>query len=372
MLKLILLVGFVCSCSCMSLSAESSKRMTLTSPDGARKVFFEHASKSDLDGSASGYIYQSDGKGPGTIVHLGESHYVEPQDFTQFVNHGYESFVQPIKYQPLKYEPIRYEPVKYEPVKFGHFEGAPFLGGEYFGGKGNVFGGNKGYVLTGGEGLFGGEEKGKYLLKKGHEGNEEFHHAGGESGGKGYKDQDEFNKELIKKLHSQEEEGYGKQFGGNKKKEYEEGQKFEDVKQEKKGEEGENFSSKKSHKKGHKTTGFHNVYHKDEYKKQHSFFDEADDDGHHAEFGGNHEAHGAEGGAYKKAGHHNSGHHEDEYLKKGDFHKGDFESAAKGFRESEGGKKYYSNDEEFGNKGGKHFKKEYGFGGHAGGYGEEY
>lgn len=349
MFKLILFFGFLCFCSSMSLSAESSKRMTFTSPDGARKMFFEHASKSDLEGSASGYIYQSDGKGPATIVHLGEPHYAEPHDFTQFVNHGYEAFLEPVKFETVNYQPF---------------------GGHFFGG--DHFGGNKGYFLKGGDGLFGGEGAGKFLVQKGHENNEEFYHGGGEKGGKGYKDNEEFNKELIKKLHDSNEEGYKKQAGGNKKNQFEEGEKFEDVKQAKKGEEGENFSAKKSHKKGQKTTGFHNVYHKDEYKKEHSFFDESDDDGHHAEFGANHEAHGASGGGYKKEGSLNGGHHRDEYLKKGDFQKGDFEGFAKGFRDSEGGKKYYGSSDEFGSKGGKHQAKDFGFEEHSGKHSGEY
>lgn len=39
---------------------------------------------------------------------------------------------------------------------------------------------------------------------------------------------------------------------------------------------GGKFNEKKSHKKGSKTLGYHNVFHKEEYKKVHIFYDDAD------------------------------------------------------------------------------------------------
>lgn len=98
MLKLIPFICFVCSCAGMSMVAKSSKTMTVTSPDGAKKMFVEHSSTSDLDSSASGYIYQSDGKNPATIVHLGEAQYQEPHEFSQLLNRGYEPLIQPSVY----------------------------------------------------------------------------------------------------------------------------------------------------------------------------------------------------------------------------------------------------------------------------------
>ena len=38
---------------------------------------------------------------------------------------------------------------------------------------------------------------------------------------------------------------------------------------------------------GHHTTGYHNKYHKDEYAKNHKFYDSHHDDGYHGEFKGN-------------------------------------------------------------------------------------
>lgn len=73
--------------------------------------------------------------------------------------------------------------------------------------------------------------------------------------------------------------------GGQKKGFHEDADGFkkhnEEAYQKKGGHQGE----KKHHRKGSKTTGYHNVYHKDEYKKDHTFYDEADHQGHFSKHG---------------------------------------------------------------------------------------
>lgn len=56
------------------------------------------------------------------------------------------------------------------------------------------------------------------------------------------------------------------------------------------GEKNSNFGQKKGHKKGSKTTGYRNVLHKDEYTKDHKFYDNAKNDG-HFDKGGNYDGH---------------------------------------------------------------------------------
>ena len=289
-------------CSCLSLSAESSNRMIVTGPNGERKMYVEHASKSDLKGSATGYVYTSDGYGPGTMVKLDETYYVQPNDFAQFVNRGFESLLHPAYY-------------------------AQDERGE------SGFYGNEGYGYRNGDVVYGGV-------------NDE----------NGYKHYEDYNKEVQEKKHGKEIESYDKEDSISDTKHFIQDGKYHGVKEEKNGEEGEKFTMKKNHKKGYKTTGFHNVYHKEEFKKDHVFFDETNDGGHHSKMGNKHETHESDGKDYKKTSNENSGRHHDEYHKKGSFRKGDFQSSAKGFRESEGNNKHYSDNVEYGRKQEKNFQ----------------
>ncbi|XP_014210484.1 hornerin-like [Copidosoma floridanum] len=62
------------------------------------------------------------------------------------------------------------------------------------------------------------------------------------------------------------------------------------------------------HRKGERTTGYHKVYHKDEYKKNSEFYDEADAGGQYERYGSGRKEHAAEEGGHAKAGSHESGH----------------------------------------------------------------
>lgn len=306
MLRIVSVLCLACSCSGMSMVAKSSKSMTMTSPDGAKKMFVEHSATSDLDSSASGYIYQSDGKNPATIVKLGEANYHEPQEFSQLINQG---FIRPA------------------------FDA-------------------------------------KYLQEKGEENSEGYYSNNGEKGGKGYQGYNEFNDGLLKKFIQDQDSGFYKEAGGGKKSHHDEAGSYGGSHEAKKGESGESFDNQESHKKGHKTTGFHNIYHKDEFKKQHSFYDESDNSGFHDKYGKGDESFAAEKGGYKKGGHSNSGYHAGGFGKKGGYDKGSFSGGSKGYSGVEGGNSHFANNADYGNKGGSSFQKGFGFTGDSGyGYG---
>lgn len=95
---------------------------------------------------------------------------------------------------------------------------------------------------------------------------------------------------------------------------------------------GEKFDERKKYKKGSKTKGYHNVYHKDEYIKDHTFYDELD---HHGKFK-----------AYDKA--HESYNDENEKSKKGKNLKSDNENDHK--KHEEKYKKGYQNQHDTGYK----------------------
>lgn len=77
----------------MSVKAVASKKMSFESPDGGNSMWVERSSTADLDSSASGYVYNSDGLGPATILHL-NSH---PAALAfQQINQGFDS-IHPIQ-----------------------------------------------------------------------------------------------------------------------------------------------------------------------------------------------------------------------------------------------------------------------------------
>ncbi|KAL0273185.1 UNVERIFIED_CONTAM: hypothetical protein PYX00_005921 [Menopon gallinae] len=205
-----------------------------------------------------------------------------------------------------------------------------------------------------------------YEHGKGHAHNSEHWNSHGEKGSKGYSGYDNYDERDAKKYHKDHDSGFYKQREGTKKSHHDEGSSYGSHDESKKSESGESFDQKKSHKKGHKTTGYHNIYHKDEFKKQHSFYDEADGSGYYDKYGKAAENYGSEKGGYKKGDHLDSAYHVSDYGKKGGFDKGSFSGGSKGFHEIEGGNSHFSKNSEYGKKGGKSFHKGYGFSGDSG------
>lgn len=67
---------------------------------------------------------------------------------------------------------------------------------------------------------------------------------------------------------------------------------------------------KKYHKKGSKTTGFHHKGHKDDFHKEHKFYDSEEKKGDHKKYGSEHEFHESKKGEHKKGEKHDSGYDE--------------------------------------------------------------
>lgn len=82
-----------CACAVSAMSMKASKKISYVSPDGGNSMWFERSATADLDSSATGYVYNNDGLGPATILHL-NSH-PALQAFQQ-INHGFESIGQPV------------------------------------------------------------------------------------------------------------------------------------------------------------------------------------------------------------------------------------------------------------------------------------
>lgn len=320
-----------------------------------RKMFIKHSS-SDLDSSASGYIYRQDGSGPAHIVYLDTSDALsqgKPIAYTFNGDLGAQSAqsyvlshsgtaVRPsylyygaqkqgaINSEPqLKYDtyqkyrapyqptvaynkPIRYTgPVTYkthvghkaphtthytEPAKPIAYKQAPVEesaesaenDNEDSGSHESYSYGNYGY---GDDGLSRythqnydsdgdhGDHESHYKKEDGSEFGEEDYSKKGEEEHKGYKNDHEFEKGEKGHYEKDDHESHYHHEGGKKGSEYDEADHYGEHHEGEKKSKGGKYGEKKKHKKGSKTTGYHNVFHKDEYKKDHTFYDDGDHKG---------------------------------------------------------------------------------------------
>lgn len=119
-------------------------------------------------------------------------------------------------------------------------------------------------------------------------------------------------------------------------------------------EKGGDFQEKKAHKKGAKTTGYHNVFHKDEYKKVHTFYDDADHKGKFKKYGAEHKEHESKKGESAKGAHHHSGQESDHHGKKGHSAKGHYDKDDQGYKEAHGKEKFHEKESDYAKKGDKH------------------
>lgn len=291
-------------------------------------TFVKRAEMSDLQSSATGYSYQS-GQ-PFSYVHFRTQPLQQP-----LVQPTLQPIIQPINYLKYPNVPIPI-PIPYQqPVKL-----------------------DNNLELQGEEGE---EAKASYEKGDGSQYNSEEQSSKGEKGEKGYASKHGYEKGEKGHYGKEGEKGYYAENGGNKKAHNDEAQHYGSHHAQGVATNGGTFSESNSHKKGHKTTGFHKIYHKDEYNKDHSFYDESDKRGHFSKYGSGHAAQGAVKGGYQKGGNSEAGYQNNDYGKKGFHDRGRYEKGDQGQRQAEGNDKYHSSHSQFANKQGKEGGKEYGY-----------
>lgn len=141
------------------------------------------------------------------------------------------------------------------------------------------------------------ENKSDYNKADGSSHNSEHKSSHGDSGDKGYKSHKASEESLKKNYHQTGDKNYYKDGAGFNTGHVDAANYYSGNHAGSRGYKGGEFSQKVGHNKGSKTTGFHKVYHKDEYKKDNEFYDDAHNSGHfkkHANEGSNHQS--AEGG----------------------------------------------------------------------------
>lgn len=127
------------------------------------------------------------------------------------------------------------------------------------------------------------------------------------------------------------------------------------------GHRGGSFSNEKGHDKGSKVTGYHKVLNKDEFKKDHSFYDKADKKGFFNRYGDYDAKKVAKEGSFTKGGQQDSGFKGSEYGSKGETDKGKFIGENKGYNGAKGFDKFFNNNQDFAVKGGKTQNSEQGY-----------
>lgn len=239
----------------------------------------------------------------------------------------------------------------YQPVQLPLPPQVPVLGHHAY-----VHGGQGSYQAAPsvGVGHYVGGDKGHEHKKGGGSQHHASHHGShGNKGHKGHKSTEGYEKGESGKHDKENHSGHYAEDGGNKKGEHEEKGYHGSHEAGHKGEKGGSHGEKGHHKKGSSTKGFHNVYHKDEYKKEHSFYDDEHKEGFKKHYGSEDEHHSHKKGGHEKGGHHKSGHHEDSFGKKGSYDKGHHNEEAKGHKGEHGHDDYHEDHQEYGKKGGE-------------------
>ncbi|XP_012251591.2 glycine-rich protein DOT1-like [Athalia rosae] len=119
-----------------------------------------------------------------------------------------------------------------------------------------------------------------------------------------------------------------------------------------KGSKGAEDKAASGHKKGHATNGFETSHHKDETGKTTTFYDEANDEGDHYNFGGNRGAFGDQGNNYYSGGHQDDKFNEGQHAQKGHYDKGLTSGKENADKLAYGNQVFYGNNGQYGELGG--------------------
>lgn len=292
---------------------------------------------------ASGFIYRNDHNGPASLIQLGAvPYYPSPLPLTR-------PLAQPLRLKAL-------EAYDLEPAPLPYIAAKPIVEEDYevedddddeealeeYSDKDHKHG--HAYVKGGGS-----DYEEKHQAAHGEKGSKGYksskNHAKGESGQYGKKyDEGFYSKgEGVIKSHHNEADAHGKHYNSGK------------------GYKGGNHGHKKHASKGEEVTGYHKVFHKDEFKKDHDFYDVADNSGHFKKHGYQKEKHGSSKGAHRKGGHHKAGYNKGDFGKAGFHAKVNTDKSDHSHSVDEGNESHYKHGKNFANKGGIAHEKEYAY-----------
>lgn len=182
----------------------------------------------------------------------------------------------------------------------------------------------------------------------------------GEKEEKGFKKEEVFDKGLAEKHGHEEKKAEVSEKAGEKQGHIDQSKHYGEAHKANEGEKAFSVVKKGGHKKGKKTSGFHKVHHKDEYKKDEVFFDESHDGGEHEESAHEQEKHANEKGGSAKKGHIDSSYHENHGVKKGEHDHGKHYKEEKGHQKEAGHSGHHGEQSEYGKKAGVEEGEKYG------------
>lgn len=300
---------------------------------------------------ASGFIYRNDHNGPASLIQLGAVPYHQPLAFAPPLPLT-QPLAQPLKLKALEAYDLEPAPLPYVAVKPIVEEDSDEEDDDDIDGASEE---NANEDLVG-------YKLGHAFVKGGGSDYEEKHHAAhGEKGSKGYKSSNNHAKGASGHYGKKHDEGYYSEGEGVIKSHHNEADAHGKHHNSVKGYKGGNHGHKKHFSKGEDVTGYHKVFHKDEFKKDHDFYDVADNSGHFNKHGYEKEKHGSSEGAHRKGGHHKAA------YGKGDFGKGGFHAKVHSDKSDlshsaeEGNESHYRQGKNFGRKGGSAHEKEYAY-----------
>lgn len=296
---------------------------------------------------ASGFIYRNDHNAPASLIQLGAVPYTQPQAFTPPL-----PLAQPLT-QPLQLKAL--EAYDLEPAPLPYIAAKPIVEEDYEEEDDD----DTDEAL---EEYTDGDKQGHAYVKGGGSDYEEKHQAAhGEKGSKGYK---------SSKNHAKGGSGhYGKKYEEGF---YSEGDDLTKSHHNEAGAQGKHYNSGKVYKggnhghnkhfsKGEDVTGYHKVFHKDEFKKDHDFYDVADNSGHFKKHGYEKENHGSSKGAHRKGGHHKAAYDKGDFGKAGFHAKVHTDKNDNSHFAEEGNESHYKHGKSFAKKGGSDREKEYAY-----------
>lgn len=282
--------------------------------------------------AATSYIYRSDNNGPASLIQLGAHGYQQPHAFAPPL-----PIHQPLALETYNLDPAPLPYIAAKPIIVADVEEDDEDSEEY-------------------SDIDNGHE---YEKGAGSDYDEEHQAAHGEKGSKGYNSKGHHAKGTSGHYGKEHKEGHYDENEGEKGSQHNEAEAHGKHQESSESYKGGDHGHKKHFSKGEDITGYHKVFNKDEFKKDHDFYDVADNSGHFNKHGYEKGHHGSEEGGHKKGSKHASGHDKSSFGKAGFHSKGHIDEGETGHSAEEGHDSHYNNEEDYGKKGGSSHEKEY-------------
>lgn len=188
-----------------------------------------------------------------------------------------------------------------------------------------------------------------------------FYSNGGQKGDAGYNKFDKYETARRGQYGKEGHKGRYNDQAGHRSGYGDQSNHYNDKHQEVQGTKGASFAENNSYNKGSDTKGFHNVHHKEEYKKNSKFYDQNNKNGHFRRYGDFGATLLAASGGSRKGSDYRQGYKGGDYGKKGFVEQGALYNAGKQYAGANGYDGHYNNQQDYGSKGERQQGQSYGY-----------